>query len=149
MGRRVDRRTRWLLALSFLLVCVALAAIVMAIVDPGGDDQPAQASAPAPAKPPPPKPPEPRPAPPPQPPPKPEPEKDDKGYPEGTKDEFVDTCEDEAGLGRDQCGCVYDRLHDKYDYEEFEDLIERIDPEKREVPSEILDQVLRCRLPGG
>ena len=84
-------------------------------------------------------------APTPEPRPRPAP-KDDKGYPPGTKKRFVDICSERAPLDDGQCGCVYDRLHDEYDYDEFRELIGRIDAEEREVPPEILEHVLPCRL---
>ena len=91
---------------------------------------------------------EPRPEPAPPPRRRPEPERDGKGYPQGTEERFVRTCEERTPLSENVCGCVYERLHDEYDYAEFRELIEEIDPETREVPNEILEHVARCRLFG-
>jgi hypothetical protein len=128
-----------------VLVGVAVAAVAFAIAE--GDDEQQPASADRRAEREPPVQPAPRPSPPrrrPRPPARP---RDRKGYPEGTEDRFVSICEEQTPLDEDACGCVYDRLHDEYSYEEFRRLIGEIDAERRRVPPEILEHVLRCRLP--
>jgi hypothetical protein len=123
-------------------VVLALGAVLLAILATGDDSQPAERRAERPPRS------QPR-VPPLAPPlrPAPRPRRDEKGYPRGTKREFASVCDERTPLDRGQCECVYDRLHDEYEYDEFRELIGRIDPEEGEVPPEILDHAFRCRLP--
>jgi hypothetical protein len=112
-----------------------VAAVALAIAE-SGDGRPAASEPPAARNPPLQPPPRPRSRP-----------RDAKGYPEGTKREFSSTCDEQTPLDQDACQCLYDRLHDEYDYDEFRRLIGEIDIERRRVPPALLEHVLPCRLP--